>query len=304
MPNKLGTNNADVFSFLGSNLNYTLVGQGGNDNLTGGNGADRLLGGFGDDTLDGSNGNDNLFGDFGNDSLIGGNGNDQLFGGVGSDVLRGDAGNDRLFGELGDDIVYGGAGNDFLDGSLGNDLLFGDGGNDNLIGSAGSDVLFGGDGNDNISGGTNGSVEADADGFFRDYLVGGGGSDVLNGFGGGFGTFEIDELYGGGTVDNAGIVTNVNDNTQDIFVLGNANSVFYTSAGFDDYALIFDFVSGIDKLQINFSSGASYRPLTGDFVGDGRTDILLVADLASGTSDLVAILDGVSRLSGADLIPV
>ncbi|MBD2195315.1 MULTISPECIES: calcium-binding protein [Calothrix] len=304
MPSILGTNNADVLSFRGSSLNYTILGQGGNDNLTGGNGRDNLFGGLGDDTLDGSNGNDNLYGDFGNDLLIGGNGNDQLFGGVGSDVLFGDAGNDRLFGDLGDDIVYGGAGNDFLDGSLGNDLLFGDGGIDNLIGSAGSDVLFGGDGNDNLSGGTNGAVEDDEAGFFRDYLVGGAGSDVLSGFGGGVGIFEIDNLYGGGTVDDFGNVTNVNDNTQDIFVLGNAGSVFYTTAGADDYALIFDFVSGIDKLQINFSSGASYRPLTGNFVGDGRTDILLVADLASGTSDVVAILNGVSRLSGADLIAV
>ncbi|BAY62024.1 hemolysin-type calcium-binding region protein [Calothrix brevissima NIES-22] len=304
MPSILGTNNNDVFNFSQSNLNYTLLGQGGNDNLTGGNGRDNLFGGFGNDTLDGSNGNDNLYGDFGDDLLIGGNGNDQLFGGLGDDLLYGDAGNDRLFGDLGDDIVYGGSGNDFLDGSIGNDLLFGGSGNDNLNGSVGSDVLFGGDGNDILSGGTNGAVEDDGAGFFRDYLVGGAGSDVLNGFGGGVGIVEIDNLYGGGTVDKDGNVTNINDNTQDIFVLGDAGSVFYTAAGFDDYALILDFVSGIDKLQINFSSGTAYRPLTGDFVGDGRTDILLVADLPSGTSDLVAILDGVSRLSGADLIAV
>ena len=75
-----------------------VVGNAGNDNLTGGN-----L----DDTLDGGFGNDTLYGKDGNDILIGGNGNDYLEGGLGNDryLFEKGHGQDSLFDESGIDTI-------------------------------------------------------------------------------------------------------------------------------------------------------------------------------------------------------
>jgi Ca2+-binding RTX toxin-like protein len=62
-----------------------LLGNNGEDVLTGGEGNDSMTGAIGDDDLSGDNGNDSMFGGNGNDTLEGGNGNDTLRGGFDED---------------------------------------------------------------------------------------------------------------------------------------------------------------------------------------------------------------------------
>src|SRR5262245_51624132 len=62
-------------------LPTVFYGNGGNDTLKGGNGANILLGGDGNDTLTSGNGRDFLIGGKGADSLNGGNGDDLLIAG-------------------------------------------------------------------------------------------------------------------------------------------------------------------------------------------------------------------------------
>ncbi len=296
MPTLRGTNGNDVLSVPGGDTNvnaYTIFGIGGSDTLTGGGGKDKLFAGnSGNSLLNGGAGNDRLVGGFGDDTLNGGSGDDNLNGGLGNDLLNGGSGDDNLNGGLGDDTLNGGLGNDILFASIGDDLLFGQAGDDTLNGSVGSDVIFGGDGNDNLSGGPNGSPDAPK-GFFEDFLVGGAGSDILNGFGGGTESFERDELVGGGAVNQAGDVTDFSpDGARDLFVLGDANNSFYTSAGSEDYAIIYDFEKGIDQFQL--SPTGTYVFGTASIFSD--LDTLIFAKLPSG-NDLIAIVVNVDLMS-------
>ncbi len=141
--------------------------------------ADLMIGNSGNDTLSGREGSDTLYGDAGNDRLNGGNGDDFLRGGEGNDRLDGGVGNDNVAGEGGSDTIIlgsgndwasGGAGNDDIDGGDGDDIALGNEGNDNIRGGKGADELFGSDGNDKLAG--------DAD---NDKLYGGAGNDELAG---------------------------------------------------------------------------------------------------------------------------
>ncbi len=97
---------ANLFSPLtttnGGNVNDTLNGASGRDQINGGNGNDSLSGGNGSDTLNGGNGNDILLGQVSNDSLSGGNGDDILYAGFGNDTLLGGSGSDRFMLIAGD----------------------------------------------------------------------------------------------------------------------------------------------------------------------------------------------------------
>ncbi|MEM6382825.1 MAG: calcium-binding protein [Pseudomonadota bacterium] len=75
----------------GSLFGDILVGDGGDNTLSGLAGSDVMAGGGGDDVLLGGNGGDNLSGDLGNDVLSGGLGMDLLSGGAGDDILHGGA---------------------------------------------------------------------------------------------------------------------------------------------------------------------------------------------------------------------
>ncbi|MCC5606615.1 hypothetical protein LC612_07385 [Nostoc sp. CHAB 5834] len=194
-----------------------------------------------------------------------------------------------LQGTNADDTLNGGSGNDSINGGLGDDLLFGNAGNDTINGAEGSDVIFGGDDNDNLIGGFSGSPSAPK-GFFEDVLVGGAGSDTLNGFGGTRARlFERDELIGGGAVDNKGDVTNISgDGVRDVFVLGDTNAPYYTTAGDRDYALILGFEKGIDQLQL--STAVNYKLQTGSVITE--LDTIILAQLPGG-NELIAIVANV-----------
>jgi Ca2+-binding RTX toxin-like protein len=96
-----------------------ILGDAGNNTLTGGSLRDGIYGYDGDDTLKGLAGDDYLNGGNGNDTLQGGDGNDYLVGGSGNDSLSGGAGNDALLGGDGNDTLIGGSGNDYIDGGNG-----------------------------------------------------------------------------------------------------------------------------------------------------------------------------------------
>jgi Ca2+-binding RTX toxin-like protein len=79
---------------LGANVEQ-LVFTGAGNFIGNGNGLDNFLfGGSGADELNGLDGNDTISGNGGSDLLNGGNGNDTLGGGLGNDILTGGAGND------------------------------------------------------------------------------------------------------------------------------------------------------------------------------------------------------------------
>jgi Ca2+-binding RTX toxin-like protein len=97
----------------GNALDNTLLGGEDEDVLSGGAGDDFLDGGTGNDTLNGESGNDSLGGADGNDTLNGGTGNDELTGGDGSDTMNGNDGNDSFLAIDGTrDTLNGGAGTD------------------------------------------------------------------------------------------------------------------------------------------------------------------------------------------------
>jgi Ca2+-binding RTX toxin-like protein len=143
----------------------SLLGDGLDNSLSGGNGNDTLSGLGGADTLNGNAGNDSLIGDTENDSLIGGDGDDTFLAGTGDDTLLGGSGRDRFDGNPGNNLINGGGGGeDYVSYSNGAQGTFGVsanlvtgmasntyGGTDMLIairgiqGSAQSDTLIGSD---------------------------------------------------------------------------------------------------------------------------------------------------------------
>lgn len=143
----VGTNNSDLISGLGGNDGLfsldgndivfggtgvdVIVGGGGSDNLNGDEGNDLI---FGDSQVFGEGGNDRIDGGAGADVLFGEAGNDTVIGGSGADNLNGELGNDRIEGESGADVLNGGEGSDTLIGGEGADQLFGGNGRDLLNG--------------------------------------------------------------------------------------------------------------------------------------------------------------------------
>ncbi|MGB0410298.1 MAG: calcium-binding protein [Pikeienuella sp.] len=128
---------------------------------------DRLEGDGGDDTLLGGEGADSLDGGADEDAIFGGGGADAVSGGTGADTIDGDAGNDTIDGGDGANLIQGGAGNDDItsgvdadtvSGGIGDDSLTAGGGADTITGGDGNDTINAGDGNDFIDGDGNGTV--------------------------------------------------------------------------------------------------------------------------------------------------
>ncbi|OYQ31714.1 hypothetical protein CHU95_21505 [Niveispirillum lacus] len=139
----------------------TGTGNGSDNSISGGTGADTLTGLAGDDTLDGGSGTDSLVGGAGNDTYIVDNANDVILelAGEGTDTVRSRSATYSLGAELEalvfvgvgaftgtgnglDNAITGGTGNDTLNGAAGADTLTGGGGADVLIGGAGNDVYI------------------------------------------------------------------------------------------------------------------------------------------------------------------
>ena len=154
----------------------------GDDTVTGGNGADTLDGGTGDDQVVGDRAADLLLGRTGSDAIEGGAGDDDIRGHGGKDTLSGGSGDDTLSGGDHDDDLSGGSGADALNGGAHDDTLDGGDGGDVLEGESGADSLRGGKGNDTLSGGADNDILAGQR--HDDLLNGGAGEDTLRGGGG------------------------------------------------------------------------------------------------------------------------
>jgi Ca2+-binding RTX toxin-like protein len=132
--NDLFTNNTAIVS--------RADGDAGSDTLNGGSGADRLYGeswdgagsGVCDDLIDGNGGNDYIVTGVGANGASGGDGDDIILGGIGNDRLYGEVGSDWLCAGNGNDTIYGGNNQDFLFGEIGVDYLYGESGMDYLDG--------------------------------------------------------------------------------------------------------------------------------------------------------------------------
>jgi Ca2+-binding RTX toxin-like protein len=239
-------------TMIGSAQNDWFVIDHAGDSIVGGGGTDGIiseLDGYtlqvGFNALALGNGATVGSGNSGNNSLTGNSLNNTLNGGDGADTLMGGIGIDYYYINSSDDVVIelAGYGTDTIEvsgitsytlaanteklvlgagavngtGTSLNNTLTGNTANNSLFGAAGNDSLFGGDGADTLVG-TNASVRN-----------------------------EIDTLTGGSGAD--------------LFILGNSSGIFYNDAynsqtGTTDYALITDFNSGEDSLQLK--SGTYY----------------------------------------------
>ena len=314
-----GGNGDDFLSGLGGN--DILQGLAGRDEILGGSGDDLITGGEGNDTVRGEGGDDNISGNDGDDSLSGNSGSDDIFGGNGSDTVEGGSESDRLLGEAGDDSILGGAagdrllggegndslagnngedlvlgeaGNDSISGGLGNDTLEGNAGNDLIFGNNGADEIFGNDGNDSLNGGAG-----------DDTLMGGSGDDSLNGNSNNDLLIGIDSNDPNTDVGVGELDTLTGGNGNDTFVVADENRIFYDdgdnfTAGDDDFALIANFNSNQDTIQLQGSTDIYSLDL---FTSSAETiDAKLIYDPGvSAAGETIAVLENVdSNLSIED----
>ncbi|MFN6471917.1 MAG: calcium-binding protein [Nostoc sp. SerVER01] len=279
--------------FINAGAGNDLIDGGlGNDIIRSGTGNNNINGGSGDDIIYLAGESNTVFAEAGDDKIFGGDsvdvvdtgdGDDIAFGGGGDDYLTGQDGSDRLNGGLGNDLIEGGSGDDELSGNVGNDVVFGNDGTDTLNGDAGNDVLNGGQGNDVLKGGTDNDTLIGGDG--NDELQGGSGSDTLigvnNDANSSFGQGDIDVLTGGLSADT--------------FVLGDKNTVYYSdgkpgSFGFEDYAVIKDFESGVDSIQLKGS--ASNYSLVASFGDLPSGTAIYYFDSSNILTELIGVIEG------------
>ncbi len=160
----------------------TLIGEGGQDRLIGGQGNDVIFDGAGDDRVRAKDGDD---------TIEGGSGQDRINAGDGDDTIRDGAGDDINRGQNGDDLIIDGQGNDRNHGGNGNDRIVDGAGDDRNSGGRGDDVLVDGQGNDLLAGGRD-----------DDLVVAGLGDDDYRG-GGGYDVIDFSQAASGVVVDLA-----------------------------------------------------------------------------------------------------
>ena len=138
-----GTEADELHGDDGSDLNWWIVSEGGNDRIRGRGGDDTIYGGLQGDYLYGDAGIDTITGGASEPNRIeGGDDDDMLTGGADRDIALGQAGNDVIATLGGNDAVIGGADDDRLSGGDGDDMMIGGDGGDEVVGNAGNDVLF------------------------------------------------------------------------------------------------------------------------------------------------------------------
>ncbi len=170
-------------------------------------------------------------------------------GGKGNAILTSTSGNNVFSGGENDDILLGGTGNDTLDGGEDNDIIAGLSGDDSISGGLGDDTL------------TGGGIFVSKEGNSTTIFVGD--------------TSDIDTFSGGEGADRFLL----GGKSQ---VVGGTTVIQYDEAGNDDYALITDFDTTEDVIQLG-GSKSDYRlgssPIglpsgTGIFLGNELTAIV------------------------------
>ncbi|MEQ1906383.1 MAG: FG-GAP-like repeat-containing protein, partial [Pirellulaceae bacterium] len=255
----------------------------GNDVFEGGEGNDALVGGAGDDAYrfdaDVPLGTDHINDESGFEtldfsfttvqfisldlSIIGswqinskltlasnvGNAIENVIGGNAGNFIHGNLLENKLIGGAGNDTLAGIGANDYLSGGPGDDFLFGGGDNDQLDGGAGKDNLYGGTGNDTLLGG-------DGD----DQLIG---DDKL--------LEQFDSIYTGSIIGFESVSTgDFNGDGRDDLMFHKATTgvnrwYFSRTDG------TFDFM---ENRIVPGAVVAFNNVKTGDFNGDGRTDVM------------------------------
>lgn len=170
---------------------------------------------------------------------------------------------------------------DRFNGGIGNDLIYGGGGDDLLLGGDGNDVFGGGTGNDRVDGG-NGSDQIS------------GVEELSSGTGTIRGLGEIDTLTGGAGTDH--------------FILGQVVAQKYggapykyyddgdnQTAGANDYALISDFNSSQDQIQLLGKASEYLLQPTNSSLPAGTG--IYVKKSGSEPNELIAILQEVTPFS-------
>ncbi|MDJ0658180.1 MAG: calcium-binding protein [Crocosphaera sp.] len=267
----VGTLTRTVINFddvKGTNQNDTITGDSQDNHLFGNGGSDTFFGTKGNDLVDGGSGSDTVdYSNLGQSITLLPTGTVQKGGGVGTDQLvlvdtiiadasvsnntidTSTAGspvsidvnlhgntltvnNIPFVGSLtrkvaNFDNVRGTNQSDSIIGDNQRNSLYGNGGNDFIDGKGGNDYLEGGTGNDNILGG---------DG--NDTLVGVDPNSKKPGFN------EVDVLLGGSGKDTFWL-----GDAGNPFIYGDATP-YYVGNGSFDYALITDFETGIDRIQL------------------------------------------------------
>ncbi|WP_282096369.1 calcium-binding protein [Epibacterium ulvae] len=253
-----------------------VIGDTGDNLLTGSQAADRIVGAAGNDSLWGAAGADSLLGGEGADMLRGQAGHDRLWGGSGADYLNGDRGRDTLSGNEGADRLYGAVGHDVLWGARGNDRLYGQRGNDRLEGQAGHDSLWGGAGTDRLVGGTGADQLRGQAG--NDRLFGGAGRDDL---GGGQGQ---DRLYGQQGADR------LNGGAGADLLWGGAEGDVFVFTGRHGQDRIMDFQQGRDVMDLSALAQGSAERVSDLEISAAQGDLYI--STGAGT----IILEGLARL--------
>lgn len=227
----IGTKNKDTI--IGSDANNKLMAEAGNDFIGGSIGKDFIDGGLGFDTID--------YQKLGQAITLQ----------AGGKVDKGSLGTDQLNGV--ERIIGNGTKVNKIDGSTGTgtasfkvdlskdsltvvgtpigDLKFTVENFIDVIATSNDDIIVGNNLSNNITGKKG-----------NDQLSGLAGKDTING------VDFTSKLAGFGEVD---ILTGGRD--QDLFVLGDARQAYYVGGGSQDLAVITDFESGLDKIQLNGS---------------------------------------------------
>lgn len=274
-------------------LGNLLLGNRGDDTVTGGKGIDIIFGNPGRDTLEGDAQIDLMFGGAGPDVMrgaaggvvftikgidirlgnlmLGGAEDDRMWGGGDLDVMLGQSGDDRVIGfdktsynvlGIDMDILHGGDGDDYLEGddeypllALSNDFLFGRAGNDTMKGGSNRDFLFGGDGNDTMEGDSNALQLV----LSLDLMIGGKGNDAMKGGN------SIDIMLGrAGNDTMSGDDEAVGVLSHDLMFGGDDDDVMLGGSSID---LMFG-GDGADRMTGD--SNLAHQPLSSDFMFGGE----------------------------------
>jgi hypothetical protein len=261
--------------------------------MLGNDGNDMLTGGPGIDVANGGNGADTIFGEGGADRLLGGLGADEIYGGGGADRIFGGDGENRLYGDDDADLIFGGADIDTISGGDGADQVFplggddvvdlGDGGLPGATDPVDADLVLGGIGNDVFTGGLGLNIFYGGDG--DDLFTGGDGENRMHGQNGN------DSLISGASNDY--LAGQIGDDT-----ISGGGGNDYIIPGFGDD--IVDAGGGNDFVVFGFAFNRFNITISGsDLVIDDTVDVE-GTDLAGGTENF-RFTDG-DRVAQADVI--
>lgn len=231
-----------------------------------------IFGNDGANNLDGRAGDDSLFGFGGDDELVGGTGDDRLFGRSGNDVLFGGVGADEVDGGSGDDTLHGGAGDDELDGGDGADAMHGGAGDDLYeVDNAGDvTVELGGDGHDTVHASIDHALGGQVEDLFlfTGQDLHGRGNALDNGLFGNSGDNRLEGLAGDDLLDgNSGSDTLVGGLGNDRYVVRGFGDQVVEQAG-----------EGIDSVSASIdhqlADNVENLELTGEADLDGAGNVL------------------------------